>query len=167
MLFDSEDCRFGSKFNDNDQEKDERRGFRGGGGGFSKKGFGRRESSDSIGKSILTILWCIIHIQIYMYNYIYVIIIYYDIVDETGNSNKGEETTCWEVYIPTPPPDDENSIFKTIDVSINFDRYDKISVDMSGCDPPHNISSFEEFNFLPEISENFNPTDKRFILGHI
>ena len=32
---------------------------------------------------------------------------YYDIVDETSDSNKGEETTCREVYIPPPPPDDE------------------------------------------------------------
>ena len=42
-----------------------------------------------------------------MYNYMYVIIMYYDIVDETSDSNKGEETTCREVYIPPPPPDDE------------------------------------------------------------
>ena len=45
------------KFNVDDQEEDEGHGFRGGGGGFSGKGFGRRESSDSIGKTILTILW--------------------------------------------------------------------------------------------------------------
>ena len=57
VLFNSEDSGFGSKFNDNDQEEDERRGFRGGSSGFSRKIFGRRESSDSIGKSILTFLW--------------------------------------------------------------------------------------------------------------
>ena len=57
VLIGNEGSGFGSKFNDDDQEEDERRGFRGGGGGFGGKGFSRRESNDSIGKSILTILW--------------------------------------------------------------------------------------------------------------
>ena len=88
-----------------------------------------------------------------MYNYMYVIIMYYDIGDETGDSNKGEETTCQEVYIPPPPSDDENSIFKTNDVGINFDCYDEIPVDVTS---PHNISSFEESNFFPTAKENID-----------
>ena len=91
----------------------------------------------------------------------YVIIMYYDIVDETGDSNKGEETTRREVYIPPPPPDDENSIFKTINVGINFDHYDEIPVDVTGRDPHHNISSFEECNFFPTAKENID----RFLFG--
>ena len=59
MYLGNEGSGFGSKFND-DQNEDERRGFRGGGGGFSGKGFSRRESSDSNGKYVLTILSCFI-----------------------------------------------------------------------------------------------------------
>ena len=81
---------------------------------------------------------------------------YYDIIDDTGGGNKGEETSRQEVYIPPPPPEDENSIFKTINVGINFDRYDEFPVDMTGRDPPHNISSFEECNFFLTTKENID-----------
>ena len=57
VLLANEGSGFGSKFNDDDEEEDERCGFRGGGDGFSGKAFSGRESSDSIGKSILTIWW--------------------------------------------------------------------------------------------------------------
>lgn len=39
-------------------------------------------------------------------------------------------------YIPPPPPDDEDSIFESIEKGINFSRYDEISVECTGNDPP-------------------------------
>jgi len=38
------------------------------------------------------------------------------------------------LYIPPPMPEDEESIFQTIQKGINFDKYDQISVECTGRD---------------------------------
>lgn len=43
------------------------------------------------------------------------------------------------VYVPPPPPEDENSIFSQFATGINFNKYDDISVDVSGSNPPKAI----------------------------
>jgi probable ATP-dependent RNA helicase DDX4 len=71
-------------------------------------------------------------------------------------SQSSEEPVKREVYIPPPPPEDEGSIFKTINVGINFDRYDEIPVNVTGRDPPKNIDTFDECNFYPTTKENID-----------
>ena len=59
-----------------------------------------------------------------------------------------------EVYIPPTPSEDEGSIFETINAGINFDRYDDIPCEVTGRDPPRNISSFEECGFFQTTTES-------------
>ena len=59
-----------------------------------------------------------------------------------------------EVYIPPAPPEDEESIFVTMDAGINFDKYDEIPVEVTGRDPPQNIQTFDECNFCGEVYNN-------------
>uniref|UniRef100_A0AAT9FG49 RNA helicase n=1 Tax=Enchytraeus japonensis TaxID=228735 RepID=A0AAT9FG49_9ANNE len=58
-------------------------------------------------------------------------------------------------YIPPPPPEDEEHIFQTMQKGINFDKYDKISVEVSGNNKPsHGIASFEEADLEECFKEN-------------
>ncbi|XP_019854878.1 PREDICTED: DEAD-box ATP-dependent RNA helicase 37-like isoform X1 [Amphimedon queenslandica] len=71
-----------------------------------------------------------------------------------GDKEESGDAPRREVYIPPAPADDEGSIFETINAGINFDRYDDIPVDVSGRDPPGNITSFDECGFFQTTSEN-------------
>jgi len=68
-----------------------------------------------------------------------------------------------ENYVP-PDADDEESLFKSCHVGINFDKYDKIPVELSGENPPNPIQTFEEAGLLETVSRNvlkakyFKPT---------
>lgn len=59
-----------------------------------------------------------------------------------------------ELYIPPAPPTDEESLFATMAAGINFDRYDEISVEVTGQNPPNNITSFEECGFSEITMKN-------------
>ena len=61
-----------------------------------------------------------------------------------------------EIYIPPAPPEDEESIFATITTGINFDKYDEISVEVTGRDPPRNITTFEECGFFDTTQKNID-----------
>ena len=56
--------------------------------------------------------------------------------------------------MPPAPPEDEESIFSTMDAGINFDKYDEIPVEVTGRDPPRNISTFDECHFCGEVRNN-------------
>ena len=58
------------------------------------------------------------------------------------------------MYIPPAPPEDEESIFVTMDAGINFDKYDEIPVEVTGRDPPRNIQTFDECDFYSEVRNN-------------
>ena len=47
-------------------------------------------------------------------------------------------------YVPPPPTEDEEEIFSCIQKGINFDKYDKIPVEVTGGDCPQYIRSFDE-----------------------
>ena len=57
-------------------------------------------------------------------------------------------------YIPPAPTEDESEIFKSIEKGINFDRYDSISVEVSGRDPISFISCFDEAGLYPSFLRN-------------
>ena len=56
--------------------------------------------------------------------------------------------------MPPTPPDDEASLFATMETGINFDKYDEISVEMTGRDPPHHINTFDECGFSEMTQKN-------------
>ena len=58
------------------------------------------------------------------------------------------------MYVPPAPPEDEASIFVTMDAGINFDKYDEIPVEVTGRDPPRNIQTFDECKFYGEVRNN-------------
>ncbi len=41
-----------------------------------------------------------------------------------------------EIYVPPPPPEGEDELFKTIEMGINFEKYDNIPVKCSGNNAP-------------------------------
>lgn len=43
-------------------------------------------------------------------------------------------------------------------MGINFDKYDNISVEVTGIDPPKAIATFEEANLLPTFLQNVKRT---------
>ncbi|XP_063818384.1 probable ATP-dependent RNA helicase DDX4 isoform X7 [Pseudophryne corroboree] len=57
-------------------------------------------------------------------------------------------------YIPPPPPESEDDIFKHYQTGINFDKYDDIVVDVSGIDAPPAILTFEEANLSDTLYRN-------------
>ena len=59
-----------------------------------------------------------------------------------------------ELYIPPAPPDDEESLFTTMAAGINFDKYDEIAVEVTGRDPPQNITTFEQCDFYETTMKN-------------
>ncbi len=59
-----------------------------------------------------------------------------------------------ELYIPPAPPESKDALFATMAAGINFDRYDEISVEITGRDPPKNITSFSECGFFETTMKN-------------
>ncbi|XP_061192498.1 ATP-dependent RNA helicase DDX4-like isoform X2 [Saccostrea echinata] len=57
-------------------------------------------------------------------------------------------------YVPPAPSEDEAEIFKVIQKGINFNKYDKIPVEVTGRDPPPAIKSFDEAGLYEKFLEN-------------
>ena len=58
------------------------------------------------------------------------------------------------LYIPPAPPEDEESLFATMAVGLNFDKYDEIPVETTGRDVPKEILAFEECGFSDVTMRN-------------
>ncbi|XP_013136976.1 PREDICTED: ATP-dependent RNA helicase vasa, isoform A-like [Papilio polytes] len=58
-------------------------------------------------------------------------------------------------YVPPEPTDNEQEMFSsTISSGINFDKFDRIAVKVSGENPPRPIESFESANLRKSVLEN-------------
>jgi probable ATP-dependent RNA helicase DDX4 len=57
-------------------------------------------------------------------------------------------------YIPPAPSEDEAEIFKTIHKGINFDKYEKIPVEVTGTNCPEKIASFDEAGLYETFLKN-------------
>ncbi|XP_013162997.1 PREDICTED: ATP-dependent RNA helicase vasa, isoform A [Papilio xuthus] len=58
-------------------------------------------------------------------------------------------------YVPPDPTDNEQEMFSsTISSGINFDKFDRIAVKVSGENPPRPIESFESANLRKSVLEN-------------
>ncbi|XP_052069001.1 ATP-dependent RNA helicase DDX4-like isoform X3 [Mytilus californianus] len=57
-------------------------------------------------------------------------------------------------YIPPAPSEDEAEIFKTIHKGINFDKYEKIPVEVTGKNCPEKISSFDDAGLYEAFLKN-------------
>jgi len=57
-------------------------------------------------------------------------------------------------YIPPAPSEDEAEIFKTIHKGINFDKYEKIPVEVTGTNCPEKIASFDEAGLYEAFLQN-------------
>ncbi|NP_001081728.1 probable ATP-dependent RNA helicase DDX4 isoform X2 [Xenopus laevis] len=77
---------------------------------------------------------------------------------ESGKSqeegNEKDEKPKKVTYIPPPPPDGEDNIFRQYQSGINFDKYDEILVDVTGKDVPPAILTFEEANLCETLRRN-------------
>ncbi|XP_071991893.1 probable ATP-dependent RNA helicase DDX4 isoform X4 [Engystomops pustulosus] len=70
--------------------------------------------------------------------------------DNFGNADTGPKVT----YVPPPPPDAEDEIFRHYQTGINFDKYDEILVDVSGTNAPPAILSFEDADLSETLTKN-------------
>ncbi|XP_040275533.1 probable ATP-dependent RNA helicase DDX4 [Bufo bufo] len=70
--------------------------------------------------------------------------------DDLGNADTGPKVT----YVPPPPPEGEDDIFKHYQTGINFDKYDEILVDVSGVNAPPAILSFEDADLSETLTRN-------------
>ncbi|XP_051971543.1 probable ATP-dependent RNA helicase DDX4 [Xyrauchen texanus] len=77
-----------------------------------------------------------------------------DNVDKVAGENAGENAGPKVVYVPPPPPEEESSIFAHYATGINFDKYDDILVDVSGCNPPKAIMTFDEAALCDSLRKN-------------
>ncbi|KAE8636300.1 hypothetical protein XENTR_v10002930 [Xenopus tropicalis] len=76
-------------------------------------------------------------------------------VESGKNQEEGTEKEVKKViYVPLPPSDSEDDIFRHYQSGINFDKYDEILVDVTGKDVPPAILTFEEANFCETLSRN-------------
>ncbi|XP_023225362.1 ATP-dependent RNA helicase vasa-like isoform X2 [Centruroides sculpturatus] len=57
-------------------------------------------------------------------------------------------------YIPPDPIEDESKLFDSVPTGINFSKYDKIPVEVTGQGAPPPLTHFEDANFLPTLSKN-------------
>lgn len=78
-----------------------------------------------------------------------------------------------ENYIP-PEQEGEDALFKTIEIGINFDKYDDIPVELTGNNPSKPIQSFAEAGLMETIEGNvrrakyFKPTPvQKYAIGPI
>ncbi len=58
------------------------------------------------------------------------------------------------MYIPPAPPEDEEALFATMAAGINFDKYDEISVEVTGSNPPSHVNAFEDCGFSETVMKN-------------
>ncbi|XP_075698636.1 putative ATP-dependent RNA helicase DDX4 isoform X3 [Rhinoderma darwinii] len=70
--------------------------------------------------------------------------------DDLAQTDLGPKVT----YVPPPPPDSEEDIFKHYETGINFDKYDDIIVDVSGVNAPPAILSFEDADLSNTLTKN-------------
>jgi len=56
------------------------------------------------------------------------------------------------LYIPPPPPEEDEEIFSAVERGINFDRYDKIPVEVTGTNAPKMIETFEEAGLTETVA---------------
>ena len=59
-------------------------------------------------------------------------------------------------YVPPPPPDGEEEIFRKIATGINFDKYDHIAVKFTGENPNEPINLFTESGLNQMLMDNLN-----------
>ena len=73
-----------------------------------------------------------------------------------GLFDDGEERPQREIYVPPAPPEDEGSIFATLDAGINFDKYDEIPVEVTGraSTELQPIHSFDGANLSETLRDN-------------
>ncbi|XP_056403617.1 probable ATP-dependent RNA helicase DDX4 isoform X2 [Hyla sarda] len=70
--------------------------------------------------------------------------------DDLAKADTGPKVT----YIPPPPSDNEDDIFRHYQTGINFDKYDEILVDVSGVNAPPAILSFEDAALSDTLNKN-------------
>ncbi|XP_034061327.1 probable ATP-dependent RNA helicase DDX4 isoform X2 [Gymnodraco acuticeps] len=70
----------------------------------------------------------------------------------------GEEERPRITYVPEALPEDEASIFAHYEKGINFAKYDDITVDVSGSNPPPAIMTFEEAALCESLRKNISKT---------
>ncbi|XP_014256152.1 ATP-dependent RNA helicase vasa-like [Cimex lectularius] len=74
---------------------------------------------------------------------------------ERTSEGEGEKPKPKERYIPPEPSNDESVMFGSgISCGINFDKFDSISVKVSGDNPVRPISTFDRCGFRPIVAEN-------------
>ncbi|XP_043260405.1 ATP-dependent RNA helicase vasa isoform X2 [Colletes gigas] len=73
-----------------------------------------------------------------------------------GDDNEdGEDQKPREIYIPPELPTDEQSLFENgVEMGINFDKYDRIDVKVSGENEPMPVESFETAGLRTIVLEN-------------
>lgn len=72
-----------------------------------------------------------------------------------GRGTQFEDDKPKEFYIPPEPPNDENEIFgQGITSGLNFAKYDKIPVKVTGDNPPPPITNFSESGLSDFLLEN-------------
>nr|QFQ59538.1 vasa [Clogmia albipunctata] len=75
--------------------------------------------------------------------------------DRGAGGDDGAESKPKEVYIPPEPTEDEDEIFASgINSGINFEKYDKIPVKVTGKDIPKEINTFAEANLCEPLMRN-------------
>ncbi|KAM9836048.1 putative ATP-dependent RNA helicase DDX4 [Aulostomus maculatus] len=72
---------------------------------------------------------------------------------EDGRKDDGSERPK-VTYIPPALSEEEDSVFSHYKTGINFDKYDDITVDVSGSNPPQAIMSFEEAALCESLKRN-------------
>ncbi|XP_073511210.1 probable ATP-dependent RNA helicase DDX4 isoform X2 [Phyllobates terribilis] len=70
--------------------------------------------------------------------------------DDSEKADTGPKVT----YVPPPPPETEDEIFRHFQTGINFDKYDEILVDVSGINAPPAILSFEDADLSETLTRN-------------
>ncbi|XP_077137503.1 putative ATP-dependent RNA helicase DDX4 isoform X2 [Ranitomeya variabilis] len=69
---------------------------------------------------------------------------------DDGKADTGPKVT----YVPPPPSDAEDDIFRHYQTGINFDKYDDIAVSVSDVNAPLAILSFEEADLSESLTRN-------------
>ncbi|XP_073412750.1 probable ATP-dependent RNA helicase DDX4 isoform X2 [Dendrobates tinctorius] len=71
-----------------------------------------------------------------------------------GQDDAKADTGPKVTYIPPPPPEAEEDIFRHYQTGINFDKYDNIMVNVTGSNRPPAILSFEEADLSESLTRN-------------
>ncbi|XP_057678472.1 probable ATP-dependent RNA helicase DDX4 isoform X2 [Corythoichthys intestinalis] len=75
---------------------------------------------------------------------------------DSGPDNPDGDARPKVTYVPPALPEDEDSVFMHYQQGINFDKYDEITVDVSGTNPPPGIMSFEEAALCASLQTNIS-----------